>query len=177
MGFTLQSIPPPAQPYAVSSACALLSFSPPAKSRDRDVATSRRNMKRRRTGKVRDPQSIPRLQGFAPRESPPPDDGGLDHRRHVALMGFFPSRVFTLAGMSTAFTAPPLLWFLPRDASGPRNATPGSCFQQDWLASLEAADPPRVFRLLTEHDRLNRTRLGSLLLRTRGASPSPSAHP
>jgi hypothetical protein len=177
MGFTLQSVPPLARPYAVSGAIPLMTLGPPAKPRDRIPTPLHRSAQEQRNGYVRDPQSIPRLQGVAPRESPPPTDGGLDRRRHVALMGLSSFRVLTPAGMSVAFTTPPLMWFSKWIASDPQGATPGSCFQQVWLASLETADPPGVYRLVTEHSRLNRTRLGSLLLRARGSSPSPSAHP
>jgi hypothetical protein len=39
MGFTLQSFPPPAQPYAVSGAVPLMTFSPPAKPHGRTAAS------------------------------------------------------------------------------------------------------------------------------------------
>jgi hypothetical protein len=41
----------------------------------------------------------PRLQGFAPRESPLPNTGGLDRPGHVALLGLCPSRALSLTGM------------------------------------------------------------------------------
>jgi hypothetical protein len=43
------------------------------------------------------PAEHPRLQGFAPRESPPLPADGLGRRRRVALLGFPPSRVLSLA--------------------------------------------------------------------------------
>jgi hypothetical protein len=41
----------------------------------------------------------PRLQGFAPHESPLPNTGGLDRPGHVALLGLVPSRALSLTGM------------------------------------------------------------------------------
>jgi hypothetical protein len=46
------------------------------------------------------PRKLPRLQGFAPRESPPLSASCLGRRRRVALLGLMPSRVFTLATMA-----------------------------------------------------------------------------
>jgi hypothetical protein len=55
------------------------------------------------------PQSAPRLQGFAPRESPPLRYGCLGRNERVALLGFLLFRAFPLGGMATVFTAPPLM--------------------------------------------------------------------
>jgi hypothetical protein len=46
------------------------------------------------------PWKPPRLQGFAPRESPPLPAGCLGRRRRVALLGFPPSRVLPLTTMA-----------------------------------------------------------------------------
>jgi hypothetical protein len=77
LGFSLQSFAPLVQPRAVSSAVALLSLErvadpsePPASSRMRRSAASRY-----RLPNWPDRRSVPRLQGFAPHESPPPHGG------------------------------------------------------------------------------------------------------
>jgi hypothetical protein len=61
---------------------------------------------------TRDPCSprAPRLQGFAPRESPPPSCDGLDHSQARSSLGLVPSRVPTL----TAWEQPSLLHPLMR---------------------------------------------------------------
>jgi hypothetical protein len=112
LGFSLQSFAPPVQPFAVSGAVALLSLrravEPP------EDPLSRRE--RRNAAPVRQipmvdgPSKRPRLQGFAPHESPSLRTDGLGRLEHVALLGFVPFRVFPLTGMATAFTAPPLMW-------------------------------------------------------------------
>jgi hypothetical protein len=88
------------------------------------------------------PRSAPRLQGFAPRESPPLPAGGLGRHERVALLGFLLSRVFPLGGMATAFTAPPLMRFCLRATNRPRAPSPGfhfrtrlACLSRDRLPS------------------------------------------
>jgi hypothetical protein len=74
------------------------------------------------------PRSAPRLQGFAPRESPPHPAGGLGRQQRVALLGFHLSRVFPLGGMATAFTAPPLMRLRLRATNRPRAPSTGFHF-------------------------------------------------
>jgi hypothetical protein len=75
------------------------------------------------------PRSAPRLQGFAPRESPPLSAGGLGRHERVALLGFLLSRVFPLGGMATASTAPPLMRLRLRATNRPRAPSTGSRFR------------------------------------------------
>ena len=120
----------------------------------------------------------PRLQGLAPRESPPPNGGGLDRRWHVALLGLSPYRVFSLAGMSAAFgRASPHVVLSSRTRTASTVPLQGLVSRRGRLVSLETADPPGVSRLVTVHTHSRRTRFGSHLLRTRGALPSPSVRP
>jgi hypothetical protein len=113
-GCTLQSFAPLAWPYAVSGARPLLSFgrsrrtrladgptvarAPPAvaETMTRETRTRARSENRSSPG-LTCPRKPPRLQGFAPRESPPLPAGGLGRRRRVALMGFPPSRALLVA--------------------------------------------------------------------------------
>jgi hypothetical protein len=83
--------------------------SPPPKRRPRPPAPSNGStMPKHRGPAFREPNSPgltspwkhPRLQGFAPRESPPLPANWLGRRRRVALLGFIPSRVFPLATMA-----------------------------------------------------------------------------
>jgi hypothetical protein len=97
----------------------LMTSSPPAKPRGWNGAPSRRSAPVPPKLPLRDPQNIPRLQGLAPHGNPLPFSGGLGRQGRVALLGLFPSRVFPLAEISAAFTAPPLMWF-PRRAQAPR---------------------------------------------------------
>ena len=108
-GCTLQSFPPLAWPYAVSGASPLLSFGRIRRARLADVPTVARaplavaettaretrtlaRSEDRSSPGLTCPRKPPRLQGFAPRESPPLPAGGLGRRRRVALLGFSPSR-------------------------------------------------------------------------------------
>jgi hypothetical protein len=51
----------------------------------------------------------PRLQGFAPHESPPPPDGGLDRPAARSSLGLDTLQGFPPRWLDTAFTAPPLM--------------------------------------------------------------------
>jgi hypothetical protein len=129
MGFALQSFPPPAQPFAVSSAVSLLPFKTPAT--PPECQPSPQTPKRRAKNSLpywEGPRSAPRLQGFAPRESPPLHLGCLGRNEHVALLGFLLSRAFTLGGMATAFTAPPLMRSCCRATNRPSAPSSGFHF-------------------------------------------------
>jgi hypothetical protein len=80
----------------------------------------------------------PRLQGFAPHESPPLRAGCLGRQERVALQGFLPSRVFPLTGMASAFAAPPLMWLPPSRTGRSSRPTSGSRY------------PVRLARLLRD---------------------------
>lgn len=116
-GCTLQSFAPLAWPYAVSGACPLLTFGRIRRARlaggptvaraslavaettARETRTLARSEDRSSPGWT-SPRKPPRLQGFAPRESPPLPDGVLDRRRRVALLGFRPSRALLLTALA-----------------------------------------------------------------------------
>jgi hypothetical protein len=144
MGFALQSFPPLAQPYAVSGALALLSLERPSNQPDtrRPVANAEASRRSAGSHKWDGLRNAPRLQGFAPRESPPHRADGLGRPEHVALLGFIPFRVLTLTEMALAFATPPLMRLPVRAASRPNQPTTGCYFQRDWLVSLETAAPP-----------------------------------
>jgi hypothetical protein len=89
---------------------------------------------------ARDPSPAPssslpeplRLQGFAPRESPPLPLGCLRLRERVALLGFIPSRVFSLAGMARPSPRLPS-WDCPLGRRiGLANAPSGSSYPARW---------------------------------------------
>jgi hypothetical protein len=95
------------------------------------------------------PWNAPRLQGFAPHESPPLQADGLDRHERVALLGFPPSRVFPLGEMASVFTAPPLMRLAFRATNRPWAPLQGFSSARGWLVSRETADPPGVCCLLT----------------------------
>jgi hypothetical protein len=156
MGFALQSISPLAQLYAVPSASALLTFR-------NSIVPSRKPAFRRgcRSAAPEPPAHIeedlpecPRLQGFVPHQSPPHRAGGLDRNGHVALLGFRPSRVLSLAGMTTAFTASPLMRLPKQPTSRPIEPPTGyrfqtrlACLSRDRRPSWGSppCDPPQKF--------------------------------
>jgi hypothetical protein len=112
LGFTLQSFAPLAQPYAVPSAVPLVTLGPPAAT-PRPSPDDHRNhlgcaAATRAQPDVR-PARPPLPPGSCSTRESAARHGCLDRDGHVALLGLFPSRAFTLAGMSTAFTAPPLM--------------------------------------------------------------------
>ena len=89
-------------------------------------------------------RNAPRLQGFAPHESPPPRTGCLG--RHAArgspgihpLQGFLPHRT------GTTFIVPPLMRFPTWAQASLQGPLQGIATRRDWLVSLETADPPGV---------------------------------
>ena len=73
--------------------------------------------------------------------------GGLDQPGHVALLGLCPLQGTPPARMIRPSPASPLMRLAESGANDRHHSTPGSHFQRDGLASLEAADPPGVCRL------------------------------
>jgi hypothetical protein len=150
MGFTLQSLAPLAQPYAVSSAAPLLALGLPAE-------THGRNGDGREPKRAPDPQrpcvgnrgASPVFRVLLHARVRHQNGGGLDRRRRVALLGFLPSRVFSPAGMGAVLHHASPHVVLRAGANDRNGSTPGCCFRRDRLASLEAADPPGVSRLVT----------------------------
>jgi hypothetical protein len=150
-GFALQSLTPPAQPYAVSGAVALLSLKRPSCR----LALPTSTRKRAFIGHVFDLPNAPRLQGFAPRESPPLRPGCLDRNQRVALLGFVPSRVFPLSSLDRTFTRSPLTSFcFARPQATSHISSPGSrklkrlaCLFRDRRPSWASSplDLPRAF--------------------------------
>jgi hypothetical protein len=129
-GSTLQSFPPPAQPYVVSNAVALLSLRRPSSAPSpTDLPLSRRP-----AGPVCGCPSAPRLQGFAPRQSLPLRAGGLDRPERMALMGFLVLQGSHPRRHNRAFTRFPLSSFL---ASTARRTTEIACLRS----------PPRLPRV------------------------------
>jgi hypothetical protein len=114
----------------------------------------------------------PRLQGFAPHESQPQDNGCLDPCPRVALLGFLPpgcSPSLEWHGLHRA--SPHELRFPDRKRSKKlpfRVSLPVrlACLFRDCRPSW--ALPPH-----DHHKHLGWTRFGSHLLKLRGASPSP----
>jgi hypothetical protein len=76
----------------------------------------------------------PRLQGFAPHESPPPTAGGLDRRRARSSLGLHSLQGSLPRWNRTAFTALPLMGFSVRAQATERPALQG-------LASSEIGSP------------------------------------
>jgi hypothetical protein len=172
-GSALQSFPPLVQPYAVSDAVTLLAL---PEDHVGAPSTGAANPKKRRLpASKRHPDRPARLQGLAPHESPPHTHGCLGREQRVALLGFRPPgcspsldwhgfhRASPHGLGSTARTRPEELPFRvshpARSARLPRDRLPS------W------ASPPH-----DHHEHSIRTRLGSHLLRLRGASPSPASH-
>jgi hypothetical protein len=146
MGFTLQSFAPLVQPFAVSGVLALLSLDHPSVlPEDSPVVASAETPRRIREAPMwRGLRDDPRLQGFAPHESPPPGAGGLGRRQARGSPGFRPLQGVPPRWIGPALTAPPLMGLVETAASGRNDAPPGSHLQRDWLAPLRAADPPGV---------------------------------
>ena len=122
------------------------------------------------------PQSTPRLQGFAPHGSPPPCSSELDQSRHVALLGLSSLQGVPPHWNGAGFPLPPLTWL-----TGP---AANDQLQLHLRVSLPArlACPAKGlptllgFVALRHHSCSRRPRLGSHLLRSRGALPSPADH-
>jgi hypothetical protein len=123
--------------------------------------------KRRRTEPVGSPPG-----SCSTRESVT-EHGGLDRARHVALLGFRPSRVLSLAGMERPSPLLPSCGCrtLPR---GERTAhfRVSLAGEIGWSPEGDCR-PSWGSRPCDVHGRSIRTRLGSHLLGRRGASPSP----
>jgi hypothetical protein len=146
-GCALQSFPPPVQPYAVSGALPLLTFK-----------RARPPLHQPRTRPPKRPTTKP-AYGTAPGTPPPSGvcstrESATRHRRLnrrrarsspglSALQGAFPH------WNGATFAVPPLMGLARPDANGRLGCPPGSQFQRDWLVSLETADPPGLWRLLT----------------------------
>jgi hypothetical protein len=71
------------------------------------------------------PRERPRLQGFAPHESPPLTAGGLDRRRARGSPGLDALQGFPSRWLGAAFTAPPLTGFLVQARTTERPAPQG----------------------------------------------------
>jgi len=98
----------------------------------------------------------PCLQGFAPRESSPPDLSVLN--RNPARSSPEP---FSLQGFHSfcddlGLHQISLLVVTSSDENGRTGSTSRFFSQQAWLVSLETADPHGIFCLLTHHDRSRR---------------------
>jgi hypothetical protein len=123
--------------------------------------------KRRRTGPVGPPS------GFCSTRESVTEHDGLGRTRHVALLGFRPSRVLSLAGMERPS---PLL-----PSCGCRALSRGehtahfrvSLAGEIGLSPEGDCRPSWGFGPRDVHGRSTGARLGSHLLRCRGASPSP----
>jgi len=104
---------PSVQPFAVSDAVALLSL---VRLVDQPVPTSPDASAKLHRSRLALPDG-PRLQGFAPHESPPLFTGGLDRRRARGSLGFRTLQGFLPRWRSRTFTRPPLIglpWRLPK---------------------------------------------------------------
>jgi hypothetical protein len=149
MGFALQSFPPLAQSYAVTSTAPLLTLGPPAKPHDRESTTSQtpRMYASRTPGHHVRPAKLPPPSGSCSARESATDSGVLDPNRRRSSPG--PS--------SPPGFSPPLEWpGFPRasphavakpNASVRTSSATGSRFQRDRLAPNGAADPPGVLRL------------------------------
>jgi hypothetical protein len=148
-GCALQSFAPPVQPYAVSGAAPLLSLRHTRWPLHRAPASGRRSDHQWVPGMRNDPGSAPRLQGFAPHESPLPPPRLLHRHRGRSSPGLRALQGSLPRWSGPAFAVPPLMG-LPRSGANDRPTGPsGSRFQRDWLVSLETADPPGLWRLVT----------------------------
>jgi hypothetical protein len=88
-----------------------------------------------------------RLQGLAPRGSPPPGSVVYAETERVALLGLCPSRVFTLSALARPSPVLPSCGYL-LGHQGRTGSTSGSRTQRARLVSLETADPPGVCGLM-----------------------------
>jgi hypothetical protein len=135
-GCTLQSLPPLAQPHAVSGAVPLVSL-------DLSRILASRTPKRA----PHETRELPRLQGFAPRESLPPNANGLGPRPAHGSHGLLPSRVFSLVAAARPSPCLPS-WASSvnrkRSTAGPSGSRP----PRGRLVSCETAGPPGLCRLL-----------------------------
>lgn len=126
LGVRPSELSPPAQPRAVSGAVALVSLKTTL--RHTRAAAGRRRCRstapnRRRPMWARR-RAAPRLQGFAPRESPPLHPGGLDRSGARGSHGIHPLQGILPHRTGTAFTAPPLMRF-PFGRKRPHGASSG----------------------------------------------------
>jgi hypothetical protein len=126
------------------------------------------------TSMMEGPADASRLQGFAPHESPPLHTSCLGPRARVALLGFLPPGLSPSPERCRLVPAPPLMRLRVGATSRPFTPSPGYRFQRDRLVSLETAGPPGIVCLLTLRESSGWTRLGSHLLESRGALPSPA---
>lgn len=94
-GSSLQGLMSLAQPCAVSSACALLFLGAHPPHRLHVLRTRNRSSATKEHGRTRACCAPLSLQGFAPRENPPPCCSGLDHNPARSSHGILPSRVRT----------------------------------------------------------------------------------
>jgi hypothetical protein len=133
-GCTLQSIAPPAQPYAVSGADTLLTFQ---RTRRPNHPLRKRPPKRPRTK---------RAYGTAPGAPPPSGSCStresatrgrrLDRRRARSSPGLSALQGSLPHWNGATFAAPPHMGFARPDANGRLGCPPGSPVQRDWLVSL-----------------------------------------
>jgi hypothetical protein len=154
-------------PHGVEAAAVFLRR-PPTSRKGRSPAPSRR------APWWKNPKDVPRLQGLAPHESPPLHPGCLGPRTRVALLGFLPPGHSPSMDWQRPSPPPPLMRLCERATNRPSAPSTGCHFQRGWLVSLETAGPPGIPRLMTLRKSSGWTRLGSHLLESRGALPSPA---
>jgi hypothetical protein len=100
LGFSLQSFVPLAQPYAVSDAFTLWTLGTPSARPLDSITFFGTYAPHPATVSVNaDAPKMPLSSGLCSTQESVATAGGLDRRRYVALLGFIPSRVFSLAGM------------------------------------------------------------------------------
>jgi hypothetical protein len=143
-GCALQSLAPLPQPYVVSDAAPLVALGGEPNPSDHRAATAETAATRHSYGRA---GTRSRLQGFAPRKSPPPCTGGLGRFRRVALLGFCPPGCSPPTKRPIQSASP---HGLGSSGANDRKSDPtGYSFRRDGLASLETADPPGLLRLMT----------------------------
>jgi hypothetical protein len=120
-------------------------------------------------------RSAPRLQGFAPHESPPPRPGGLGRTEVRGSLGLHPLQGVPSHRNGTAFTAPPLMRF-PVWAQAAAWDLYRVLLTDEVGWSLSRLPTLLGFRhLMAVRGSSIQTRSGSRLLKLRGALPSPAS--
>lgn len=174
MGFPLQSLTPPAQPYTVSDTAPLLPLDIHRFPFDSTLlpyfpvqglsSTAKGSLQAR----VHTPSS-----GFSSTRESATHLGGLDQYEHIALLSLRPLQGFPprLKRHDLHHAYPPAVY--EKSASTFLDPLQGLHSKRDRLVFLKTAYPLGVFRLMIRHSCSTSHQLGSLLLRAWGSSPSP----
>jgi hypothetical protein len=148
VGFALQSFAPPAQPYAVSSADALLSLD---QQHTRHTNRAPEQARAHSPYKRRGYDASPAFRALLHARVRHLESGGLGRPEARSSPGILPLQGAPPHPNGLAFTGPPLTRLIPPSAEA-TDGTPsqGVTCGRGWLVSRETADPPGVLRLVTD---------------------------